>query len=297
MSPHAIGLILLSAAIHVGWNALTKSSASPRAFAFLKGAVLALTAIALLPLMPLQMLSQTVWVCIILSGIIHFVYILALSSAYETGDISFVYPIARSAPAFVPIAAYFFLNEILSARGITGIVIVIFCIFLLQFRGQAASQFRRLTQSIKQPDFGWAILTLLSVVSYTIVDKMGMVAFRELSSITPQLRGPIYFALEGTIATSLYGLYLFFKENVDIRTTWATEWKKVLPASLGTIASYSLILHVMQTETVSYIVTLRQSSVLMAVIIGSIFLGERLNVLRIILAVAMLVGFFLVSTS
>ena len=83
MSPLAIGLILLSAAIHVGWNALTKSSANPRVFAFLKNGVLTLVAIALLPILPLSVLSKTVWICIILSGIIHFVYIFSLSMYYK----------------------------------------------------------------------------------------------------------------------------------------------------------------------------------------------------------------------
>ena len=295
MSSNALLLILLSAAIHVGWNALIKSSANPRTFAFLKGSLLTTGTIALLPFFPLEHISTTIWVCIILSGIIHFVYMLALSSAYETGDISFVYPIARSAPAFVPIAAYIFLDETLSARGITGICLVVICIFFLQFRGEAASRFRRLSQSIKQPDFGWAILTLLSVVAYTIVDKIGMVAFHDITNIKNLYHGPIYFALETTIATTIYGTYL--GRNIAIRSTWSNEWTKVLPAAIGTLVSYTLILHVMQTETVSYIVTLRQSSVLMAVLIGGITFDERLGITRLTVATAMLVGFYLVSTS
>ncbi|MDP6040072.1 MAG: hypothetical protein QGG64_16095, partial [Candidatus Latescibacteria bacterium] len=239
MSFNVLLLILLSAAIHVGWNALVKSSANPRIFALLKGGLLAIIAIALLPFLPLGHISTPVWICIILSGIIHFVYMLALSSAYETGDISFVYPIARSAPAFVPIAAYILLDEILSARGITGICLVVICIFLLQFRGEAASRLRRLSQSVKQPDFFWAILTLLSVVAYTIVDKIGMVAFRNITDINPLYRGPIYFALEATIATSIYGIYLNFCGNIAIRTIWSHEWTKVLPAAIGTLVSYS----------------------------------------------------------
>ena len=47
----------------------------------------------------------------ILSGIIHGIYILCLSRAYKTQDISYVYPIARSTPVFVPVFAWLFLNE------------------------------------------------------------------------------------------------------------------------------------------------------------------------------------------
>ena len=47
----------------------------------------------------------------ILSGVIHGVYILCLSRAYNTQDISYVYPIARSAPVFVPVFAWLLLGE------------------------------------------------------------------------------------------------------------------------------------------------------------------------------------------
>ena len=68
-------------------------------------------------------------------------------------------------------------------------------------------------------------------------------------------------------------------------------------AAIGTMASYSLILHVMQTEIVSYIVTLRQSSVLMAIVIGSIALKEPYGRHRFIAAIGMLLGFYLVATA
>ena len=56
----------------------------------------------------------------ILSGILHGVYILCLSRAYSTADISYVYPIARSAPVFVPVFAWLFLDEHLSIFHVSG---------------------------------------------------------------------------------------------------------------------------------------------------------------------------------
>ena len=77
----------------------------------MNGCVLSGTAVLALPFLPLAAIPVDVWWCIVISAIIHAVYILALSTAYEIGDISFVYPIARSAPAFVPVAAYFVIGE------------------------------------------------------------------------------------------------------------------------------------------------------------------------------------------
>ncbi|MDH5676735.1 MAG: hypothetical protein OEZ06_31750 [Myxococcales bacterium] len=50
------------------------------------------------------------------------------------------------------------------------------------------------------------------------------------------------------------------------------------------MASYSLILHVMQTEELSYIVAVRQSSVLLAVLVGWFWLREPQDRQRVSLA-------------
>ena len=97
MSSSSILLILLSAAIHVGWNFLTKSSEDPAVFSLLKGITMASVAVVGLTAMPLGAIPAALWKYVLISGLFHGVYILALSKAYESGDISYVYPIARSA--------------------------------------------------------------------------------------------------------------------------------------------------------------------------------------------------------
>ena len=297
MSPLAIILVLLSASIHVGWNLVTKSSVSPLAFSLLKGSILMLLTVIILPVIPLGSIPMDVWTYIAFSGVIHAVYILALSTAYETGDMSYVYPIARSAPAFVPIAAFFALGETISLRGCLGIAIVVICVLVIQLRGEASSELKRLWASIKQRDSRWAFTTLGSVVAYTLVDKAGMVALSRVAEITRGMHGPIYFMLQTVLCYLLFWVYMACFRKLSIGPIWRREWPRAVAAAIGTMASYSLILHVMQTEIVSYIVTLRQSSVLMAIVIGSIALKEPYGRHRFIAAVGMLIGFFLVTTA
>ncbi len=298
MSHTSILLILLSAAIHVTWNVLTKSSASPRTFSFLKGLVIIAIAALVLPALPVLEIPGEVWGYIVVSGIIHAVYILALSTAYETGDISFVYPIARSAPALVPIAAFFLLDERISLRGAGGIATVVACVFLLQFReGAAGSELARFWRSLRRKDSVWAFVTLGSVISYTLVDKMGMVELRDVAEISRWLHAPLYFLLECTIADILFSLYMLTQPRPSVRDAWRKEWRGIIVAAVGSIASYCLILYVMQTETVSYIVTLRQSSVLLAVLVGWLILREPYGRMRVMAATAMLLGFYLVATA
>ena len=297
MSLTAVTLVLLSAAIHVGWNYLTKSSQSPKAFSLLKGTVIICITLVALAKIPLEAITAKLWIYVLASGAIHGIYILALSTAYETGDISYVYPIARSAPAFVPIAAFLALGETISLRGGLGIAIVVASVLVLQLRGEADFEMRRLWASIKQADTRWAFLTLGAVVAYTIVDKAAMVSFSRVSEIPEGMHGPIFFMLEITVCYLLFWIYLALRKDLTIGPVWKREWPRGVAAALGTMISYSLILHVMQTESVSYIVTVRQASVLLAVLVGWFALREPYGKHRLIASVAMIVGFYLVATA
>jgi drug/metabolite transporter (DMT)-like permease len=297
MSLTAVALVLLSASIHVGWNYLTKSSESPKAFSLLKGTVMVgITLIALVKI-PLQVLPKELWIYVLASGAIHAIYILALSTAYETGDISYVYPIARSAPALVPIAAFLALGEIISLRGGMGIAIVVASVLVLQLRGEGEAQIRRLWASIRKKDTLWALVTLGAVVAYSLVDKTAMVSLSNVSEIPAGMHGPVFFMLQVTFCYLLFWVYSALRGDLAIRSVWKREWPRGVAAALATMVSYSLILHVMQTEEVSYIVTLRQASVLMAVLVGWIALREPYGKRRLIASVTMIVGFYLVASA
>jgi drug/metabolite transporter (DMT)-like permease len=297
MSMFSIALVLLSAAIHVGWNFMAKSSPSPRVFSLLAGTYIILLTLLLLPFIPFSSIPAGVWLCVGVSGIIHSIYMWALSTAYETGDLSFVYPIMRSAPAFVPIAAFFIIDETLSPRGTAGVVIVVVCVFLSQLRGSAGSEFHRMGASLRQKDSLWAFVALAAVVGYTLVDKTAMVRFHNVKEIRNGLHGPIYFLLQNTIWSILFWVYMGLHHRERILPFWRRERFRAAVAMVGMTVSYTLILHVMQTEEVSYIVTLRQSSVLLAVLAGGVFLKETFLLRRTIAAVFMMVGFYFVATA
>ena len=294
MAVTTILLILLSAAIHVGWNLLVKSSRDPRAFSAVKGMIIAVIGAALLPTVPLASLPEELWFYAVLSGLIHAVYILALSSAYRTGDLSVVYPIARSSPAFVAMAAFLTLAESISIKGALGIGLVAACIVLLHLR-QAGSDGEARSRHIA--GVRWALLTLASVVSYSLVDKAAMVVFAQVDTVKPVMRGPVYFLIESVIAFSIYAIYIWWQAASNIRTVAREQLPKAILAAIGALASYSLILHVMQTEKVSYVVTLRQSSMLIAVLVGWLWLKEARGAFRLIVAAVMLLGLFLVATA
>jgi uncharacterized membrane protein len=69
----------------------------------------------------------------------------------------------------------------------------------------------------------------------------------------------------------------------------------VAGAALAATASYALILEAFRTASVSYVVAVRQSSVLFAVALGVIFLRERPSRIRVLGALATVAGVALIS--
>jgi len=294
MAASAIVLVLLSAGLHVGWNLLMKSSADPRAFSAVKGIPLLALAGLVLAWLPDAALPVELWLFVIVSGVIHTVYIVGLSTAYVTGDLSLVYPIARSAPAFVPLAAFFALGERLSFEAVIGIGVVVAFMLLLQL-SSSGDGWRVLLSPRGLARNRWALLTLASVVGYSLTDKAGMDLFRDVDTVEAVLRAPIYFVLENGLCYALYWVWMAARGFPGVRETFRTEWKSAWLAAAGGLASYSLILHVFQSETVSSVVALRQASVLIAVLVGWLWLGETVGRLRVISATGLLAGLAIVA--
>ena len=300
MALSSVALVLLSAVLHVAWNLAVKSSSDPRAFMAVKGIPFLVLGAGVLVWTPLNALPSGLWICIVLSGLVHAVYVTALSNAYTVGDLSLVYPIARSAPAFVPVAAFLVLGERISLQAGAGIAIVVACILVLQLSasdGSLGAGWRALFHPSGFVRNRWAFLTLAAVVAYSLTDKAGMEIFREVDVIDAVLRAPTYFLLENALCYTLYWSWLATRGFPAIPRVLRMEWKPALLAALGTLFSYSLILHVFETEKVSTVVTLRQSSVLVAVLVGWLWLGEAGGRLRLLTSIALFAGLVVVAVA
>ena len=230
------------------------------------------------------------------SGVLHGVYILCLSRAYRTQDISYVYPIARSAPVFVPVFAWFLLGEKLDSVTIIAIILIVTAIYILHFDGHLIRGFKNLWQAILHNDLRWAFYTLIMVVSYSLVDKKGMDLFHIYLPDQPFTNGVAFFFMEATIGFILCNLYLFSNHaKTDILELWKAEWLKGLLAAIATLGAYGLICVVLQFEPLSAVVSLRQVSVLMVVYWGCWKLDEPLGKQRLLAGGLILAGVFLIG--
>ena len=294
MALTSIALILLSAFCHALWNFYSKSSKDTRILFFWCGfytIVIAFFGFGIKqPVIP-----KPVWVYIVSSGLVHLLYILFLTHAYTVGEISFVYPIARAAPAFLPLFAFLFLKERISAQGLVGILCVIISIVLYQQR-ESRIQFTAFLRYIREPDSLWAFATLASVIAYSLIDKQGMSEFHQYSTDAPLWRAVTYYLMENSISQAFYGLSCLIRfPRQQIVQIGRTEWKRALTVVGLMLTSYTLILYVLMTEKVSYVTAVRQCSVIFVVLLGGYALKETYIKRRFIAAVVMVFGIFLIA--
>lgn len=295
-TPISIVFVLLSAFFHALWNYYGKASRSPQLFFFWIG-VFTVGVAALAFALQLPIAPKPIWGYIVGSSIIHFLYWLCLSRAYMSGEISYVYPIARSAPGFLPFFAFLFLDERLSVQGLIGILLIVFSIYLLQ-QQTGVLTLKGVVRYVRRPAAVWAFATLGTVIAYSLVDKAGMSKFYVHSSQLHAWQPVSYFLSESMITMVLYGGYILLCSPLrEVTDIGRREWKKVIVTGLLCMLSYMLILYVYMTESVSYVVALRQSSVIFAVLLGGYLLKESQTKLRFAAAVIMIIGVLLISTA
>ncbi len=296
MSLINLGLIVLSCIFHALWNVLTQTSKNAKLFSGLKGVWIVGTALVLYLVFDYKSFPADILCWAFLSGVLHGLYIFCLSKAYHTQDISYVYPIARSAPVFVPPFAWIFLGEKLSPLVFLSIGMILLAIYILHFKGHLISGFKNLYEAILHRDLRWAFYTLIMVVSYSLVDKRGMEVFYAHYPGQPVANGIIFFFLEGIVCFTLYFAYLAAVYSPrEMVSAWKSEWKLALVAGAATVGSYGLICIVLQFEAVSAVVAVRQISVLLVVFWGCWKLGESFGRQRMTAAALIVFGIALMT--
>jgi len=279
MSGPALALVLCAAAIHAGWNALAKRARAPMAFLW---SSVALATLALSPLglsyLPDEGVPASAMPFLGATIVIHFVYFYALARAYAVGgDLSLVYPVARGlGVALVPVVGVLLLDERPSALGAAGIVLVIAGIVAIALAS-------RLTLSVgaagRVRGLGWALLTGLTVAAYSLVDKVGVSRLHPLP----------YLVILGAGMTLLLAPPVL-RAGHALAEEWRANWRTILLASCLNLTSYLLVLFAFRLAKTGYVVAARELSIVLSVLIGWRWLGEKNLGRRLVGAAVVLAG-------
>ena len=206
---------------------------------------------------------------VLLTGILESAYGLALAAAYARGDLSLTYPLGRgTSPLLATVGAWIVLSQRPTAAAVLGALLLGGGLGLL---GLEAHWARAL------PAAGFAVLVGVVIASYSVVDAR---AVQEVSPV-PYLGAAML--LQGALTTAV------------IRFDAARLRAALRPGTLiglGSLAAYLLVLFAFRLAPVGRVATLRETSVLLAILLSrerpgaATWAGAALCVVGAVLAAA-----------
>jgi drug/metabolite transporter (DMT)-like permease len=287
MTTLALTLILLSALIHATWNMVFKKTGGGQpfifAYSFVQVALYAPVALIVWATLPtgFGQLTPMQWGFAIGSGLIHFFYFALLDKAYRVGDLSVVYPVARSTgPLICIIGAVLLFAERPTLFALLGSVLIgLGAVALASGKGSDPSK-------PKGVSVGFALATGFFIGAYTLWDRY---AVRELGI------NIVVFDWLGAAFRFVCMLPIFWSQRAQAVVAGRTHWKAMLFIAIISPLSYMLALYAMKLAPLSYIAPVRETSVIFGALFGTLLLGEGHAPKRLACAVVMFAGLLLLA--
>lgn len=262
MTMAAFGLVLLAAVVHAGWNALAKQRQDILAFFWaLTLAALALYAPLFVIIVRREPVSTTVLPYLIASSLAEVAYYVCLARAYQTSDLSLVYPVARGTGVLlVPLLSLVLLGERPSPAAWAGIGMVLAGILWLHLPALRATWRRRPLGSVMSLP---ALLTGVAIAVYSLIDGAGV---RHAHPV-------VYLYLTFALIVVWLGPFVLRYHRQALAREWEARWP-VLAGGVAVFGTYSLILAAFRLAPVAYVVPMREISIVFGAWLGVRVLGE-----------------------
>lgn len=280
-------LVMVSAVSHALWNYLAKEGGDKESF------MLLLNVAALILFIPVFTLILPDWSLpleavpfLAVSAVAETAYFLGLGKAYEEGDLSVVYPVARSSPVFVALVAAVFLSEEITAWGLVGILVIFLGVYTLHLKGLSVRDLAQPIRSLREPSSVYALVAALGTTVYSISDKLGVTAVDPLR---------YSFWLGFFITGCLTAVTLYRRGIKAVLAETEGRLLRVSVAGFLMKGGYMLVLVALSLAQVSYILALRQVSVVLGALMGVALLGERYGRIRVASSFIIFVGVYILG--
>lgn len=255
-------LVLTAAVCHATWNIFVKRINAGAELVWL------FSVVSLVLYMPLAIwvalgwtgLTLLTFTAIAVSTLIHLGYFLLLQTGYRKGDLSLVYPTARATgPLLSTTMAVLFLGEALTLQVAAGGGVIIFGVLMLtNQRGRHVSE-----HTLASLGFGLGAGVLIG--SYTVWDAW---------SVSVLLIPPLLLDYANSIARTVLLAPIAYRRWHRVIEIWQTQKTGIFVIAIFSPLAYILVLYAMTFTPVIYVAPIRETSVLMGVLAGSILLGE-----------------------
>ena len=272
-------LVILAAILHALWNFTAKKvsgNLSVLYFGLLFGCIILLPLLFLFS--PPSVFVPSAYPYVLATGVIHAFYFFLLSKAYNYGNISTVYPIARGSGVIsTAVVAFLLLKEAISLFGVTGVLCTSIGILLIGLRRDEHTDHWR--------GVIFALLVGATIVCYSIVDKM---AVRLIHPVV-YIFGLFFFSM------AFLTPYMVISRKSELCNAWRHFKKYSLIIGTGAAGAYLIILFVFRIAPVSYVVAVRELSVAVGALLGIRFLGEPLSMRKLTGIILVVLGLIVIK--
>lgn len=262
--------VLFGALLHASWNALIKSSTDKELDTALIHSLGFFVALPLLLFTGLPAVAS--WPYLLASMGVHIGYYVALAGAYRHGELGLTYPVMRGcAPLLVALSSHALIGESISPMAWAGVAAVCAGVVLL---GLSPASLHA-SGGHRGKALRFALCNAAIIAVYTLIDGLGVRASGDAAAYVAAL-----FLFDGVP----YLLLVLWRRGPAGRpAAWRYMGGRWRIACLGTIASlgsYGIALWAMTRAPVAVVAALRETSVLFAALIGTLWLKERFGLQR-----------------
>jgi drug/metabolite transporter (DMT)-like permease len=254
LSAQVVGVVLLAATLHAGWNVVVRAGTDRRRQSLLLLGGGTLIAIVVLPFLPVP--PAAAWPYLTASSVLNGVFFIMIAEAYAHGSLALTYPLMRGvAPMMTMFGAWLLLGEALPVMGWIGIVTICGGVVLLA---------RRRGEAGEATAVRFALVNAVVIAMYTLIDSIGVRIAQE----------PLAYTLWLFPLSAVPTVWWFCRKTPWRWPSWREAARGVGGAS-ASIGAYSLVLWAFTRAPVAPVAALRESSILIGVVLARLLLGER----------------------
>lgn len=251
--------VLAAAFLHALWNALIKVGSDK--MAAMVGLSVMEVPIGLAVALSRPWPQAEVWPYVIAAGCAHFGYKFFLTGAYQRGDLSRVYPLARgAAPLIVAVVSWLALSDVLTLGEAIGVGVLGLGIILMARGVFAGGEERRLIP--------FALGSATATATYTLIDGLGA----RVSGDAVAYVGWVFVA-DGVFFT----LGMLAWKGRQVLPPAGRVWGMAAIAAAASYGAYAVSVWAMTVAPIALVAALRETSILFAVLIGWLVFGERMD--------------------
>jgi drug/metabolite transporter (DMT)-like permease len=227
--------------------------------------------------------NAATWWALAIAMPAHFFYQICLVQALTRGDLSLVFPIMRgAAPLLTALAAMLVLREALAPLAWAGLLLATAAVIVFGLPPRGV----RLRDHPDRLALLWALATAVGVALYNVADARGV-------RIAPDpFTYIVWLFLLDAIAITTLALVL--RRDILARAV-ASKWRYGVAAGALSILSFGSALYAFGLMETARVSALRETSVVFAALMGSLFLRESFGRRRLVAALALAAGLVLMQ--